>query len=402
MDEIEQQYLQKPDETFMDWKIRLIVDKLEKNIDIDWTEMVNLLGIGCSSSHLRKVSYGIYEAWQYFQEKLEDKVEDNEILNKLEQKKIAIELERKKKQAIGVEYNKILREEARRELFFDEIKKSILSISPPEFKEIQNPKGNIAAILGWADAHCGKEFQSLTNKYNSEIFINRMSDLQGQTIDICNKEKIGHLNVLNLGDSVEGMIRISQLRSIEMGFMDSVIFFCRTIVEWLNELSKYVEVTYHHVRSSNHTEIRPFNTKAGQFPMEDLERIIIMYIHDMLKDNPRVIIPEYKHDFVSFDVVGYKVMAKHGHKIKNIREAIKSLSMLHRTFIDYLLMAHYHHGEDITVHEGDTNNCKVIAVPSIMGSDSLSDTMMVGSKPGASLLVFEEGKGKTIGYDITL
>ena len=48
-------------ENDFEWKLRLAKLKLIDKIDLDWEEIVKILGINCSGDHLRKVSYGLIE-----------------------------------------------------------------------------------------------------------------------------------------------------------------------------------------------------------------------------------------------------------------------------------------------------------------------------------------------------
>ena len=52
-------------ETFFEWKLRLCLAKINKEIDLDWQEIVDLLGLDVSADHLRKCSYGLYEYHNY-------------------------------------------------------------------------------------------------------------------------------------------------------------------------------------------------------------------------------------------------------------------------------------------------------------------------------------------------
>ena len=56
-------YEKLPNESLFQWKERLVVGKIEKEIDLDWSEIKDILGLDISSDHLRKTSAGIYEAY---------------------------------------------------------------------------------------------------------------------------------------------------------------------------------------------------------------------------------------------------------------------------------------------------------------------------------------------------
>ena len=83
-------------ESFLDYKARLLLGKLDKTIDLDWSEIANLLELDCSADHLRKTAYGFKEAYEHYREKIEDGINDNEVLNELELKKIEFEKEQQR------------------------------------------------------------------------------------------------------------------------------------------------------------------------------------------------------------------------------------------------------------------------------------------------------------------
>ena len=343
------------------------------------------------------------------QDKLPSKEEfiTNEIKIKLDEidlKVIELEKERKKVQTTKLEYNRLLREDARQEMLIEEIKKSINTVEAPKFNPIiRQTNVDKVGVLSFADVHFGKIFKGLKNEYSEEIVYQRMNKLIEETLLICKEQGINRLQVINCADSIEGMcLRISQLQNLSMGIVDMTIRFARFMVEWLNKLSEFIYIDYYHVSQSNHSQIRPFGTMANQFQEEDMERIIITYIHDMLKNNDRITVHMFDKDYIELNIFKYNVIGKHGHKVKNIRSTIKDLSMQHRKFYDFVYLAHLHHLESIAVAEGETNNCEVLLIPSVMGTDEYAEDLMTGSKAGARLDIFTENEGRRITYNIIL
>lgn len=382
-------FQQKDGEEFLDWKFRLIVGKIEKTLDIDWSEMVEVLGLECHPDHLRKTAYGAYEAYQH----LKDKTNPEFSLGKYE-----IVLERKKLETDKLELTRLLRESGRKEMLFEQVKSAIQTVKVPEFYPlIEKPKGDKHGLLSFGDVHLGKKFKSINNEYNEEIAFDRMNKLLAETIRIGKREGLTHINVQNLADSIEGMtLRISQLQSLQSGMVDQTIMFSKMMVNWLNELSRHFEVIYHHVNSANHSEIRAFGTSRGEMPAEDMEKIIVNYIRDALKFNERVSVPEYKNDYVRLDLGGHLIYSLHGHQIKSYKNVIKDLTMRHNEFIDSVYLGHFHHEDGKTVGESPAGNKRVIGIPSVMGSDNFADKIMEGAKAGARFDVYESGKNTVI------
>lgn len=59
------EYIKQENESYFEWKLRLCKAKLNKEIDLDWQEIVEILKLDVSADHLRKVSYGLLEYDNY-------------------------------------------------------------------------------------------------------------------------------------------------------------------------------------------------------------------------------------------------------------------------------------------------------------------------------------------------
>lgn len=60
-------YLQQENENNFEWKLRLCKAKLNREVDLDWQEIVEILGLDVHPDHLRKISYGLVEYDNYLQ-----------------------------------------------------------------------------------------------------------------------------------------------------------------------------------------------------------------------------------------------------------------------------------------------------------------------------------------------
>lgn len=394
------------DENLKQWKLRICENYKEYGLS-NWNEVAEVInketGDKKGESAYRKWFTNFNEGRDYQKEVV---AEGNGAIVELELKKIEVMEERKKLQAMKNEIHKKTRIKGRNELMYEHVTAAIEkqpSLPLPSFKVLQPNRKQRAAVLGFGDEHFGKEFKSLNNEYNEQIYLERMAQLLSETVECIQKESLNELVVLNGADSVEGMaLRVSQLTPLQYGFMDQVIKYSRYKVEWLKELSKYVKIKYIHIPSANHTELRLHGTSRGEMPKEDVERIIATYIHDMLQENERIEVPLYDDGIVDFNLLEFEFVACHGHQIKNKKNAIRDLSQLKRKFYDYMYISHFHHGNMLTVGEAAGHNIQVIQLPSVMGSDEYSDSLMTGAKAGANLSIFESGKGRTIQYDYIL
>ena len=165
--------------------------------------------------------------------------EQDRYIEELKELKRAIEKEKKKVQTEKIELNRWHREEARDELIVEKIEDAIAELEPLTYptahKEPALHNTGKSWVLAFGDAHfgaellikglCGEEI----NKYNPEIFYERMDKLMCDTIEIILKENIDELYVFDLGDQIDGILRVSQLLKLRYGVVDSTIKYA----EWL-------------------------------------------------------------------------------------------------------------------------------------------------------------------------
>jgi len=388
-------------ESDFDYKERLIIMKLDGQIDIEWAEIIDLLDLSCSVDHFRKVAKGIYESYLNHKEEICAK---EVAQSPMQDKSTEIQKERWKLQSEKLEYSKWLRENARDELILEKITDSISCITPLEPPKICIPyeKNDTEFSLLFGDEHFGCEFKILglhgeiLNEYSPEIFEARMWKLLEQTITILRKENVSFVNVFSMGDFTDGMIRIGQLMKLRYGVVDSTVKYMEFISAWLNELSKYASIKFHMV-NGNHSEIRMFNQPRSAFKDENMGKIVSSYIKVRMFENPNFEFIDNKTDLIFDTISGYNVLGVHG-EMKDMGRAIRDISGTYNTRIDFLIAGHLHHSEFETVGV----NQGVIRVPSIVGIDDYSISLNRTSCPGATIIGLTNGYGKTIEYNIKL
>lgn len=393
-------------ESDYEYGLRLIAAKVEDHPeDLDWENIVSLLGLNCHKDSLRKAAavtdFCGYKVMQYFKEKYSSSdPDDNEsYLTELETKKQEILKERRKLETIRLEYNRWVREDARDDLFEEKviqaIKENIGTMQQPELIPCFPYAASRFGVLNFADCHFGKEFQlyglqnEVINSYSPEIFFMRMNELLNEVVTYAHKERLTSIKVFNLGDSLDGFLRNSQIWTLRYGVIESAIMFGEYMGKWLNALSHEFDVEYHQT-VGNHGELRLLDGRKGQHLNENIEMVTGNIIKLINQDNPNFRYVTNKSGFIFTEIGGYNVMGIHG-EVKNLESAIKEYSDIYGVRIDYLIAGHKHHSEykNCGVRRG------VIGVGSIIGTDDYSMTLRKTSDASASFVIFERGKGKT-------
>lgn len=255
-----------------------------------------LLGTEYTESKFRKQFQAFNKMLNANRSKFAD---PDEQIKEIEVQKRKLEKERKKLQSEKIEYNRWLREEARDELITEKICEAITSLdkySSP--MRISPSSGKKSWILAISDCHYGCEYEikdfygGIINAYSPEIFEERMTILFNKVVDKIEDLGIKELSIIELGDGIDGVLRMSQLMRLRYGVIESSIRYADYLANWLNELSKYVSIKFQMVYDSNHNQLRLLDGKKNTFPDENVSKIMMALIKERLKDNENIIILE--------------------------------------------------------------------------------------------------------------
>lgn len=386
-------------------------DKVYKTTDMDWAEIASKYGIDWNGDSLRKAQQppllGGAFVKQYYDEKKAKEIssDDEEYLDKLRKEKEEIRKERIKLQTANIERNRLDRGESRHEMYYEYVGSVVETLPPPEFNPILGEVStDINYLVGLADVHFGAKYKSINNEYSPEIAKERFEYLTGKLIEFIQEKQISKLSIVSLGDLIQGVLRLSDLKINDSSIVKATVEICRLIANMLNELSAYANIIYYHTPSANHTQLRVLNAKASELADEDLEYLMGNYIHDLCANNERITVRLAKEGegFIEIYIPGNEIIAMHGHQIKNVENAIKDLTILHKKFYDTVLLGHYHNGKEVPSHEGILGDAEVLISPSFVGSDPYSDSICKGSKASVKIYGFNRLFGHTETYKVVL
>lgn len=356
-----------------------------------------LLGTEYTESKFRKQFQAFNKMLSANRSKFTD---SDEQIKEIEVQKRELEKERKKLQSEKIEYNKWLREEARDELIAEKICEAITSLdkysSPVRISPSSNKKSWILAI---SDCHYGCEYEikdfygGIINAYSPEIFEERMTILFNKVVDKIEDLGIKELSIIELGDGIDGVLRMSQLMRLRYGVIESSIRYADYLANWLNELSKYVSIKFQMVYDSNHNQLRLLDGKKNTFPDENVSKIMMALIKERLKDNENIVILENPTGMTYSIMSTYCVVGFHGEK-KNLKNNLLEMSRTYGIHIDYTISGHIHH--DALKEIG--MDSAVLSVGSVIGIDPYAMTLNAASNASCSMFEFEQGQGRTAEY----
>lgn len=366
-------------------------------LNISWTELGNnlnkVLGKDLNPDTYRR-RYGIYRQFHV------PSTNDSEQLEALKTEKEAIRKERIKLQTANLEKAKFDRSEARQELYYEYIGQYIKSYplkieQTPYTEDLQDD--DMEYLLTFADIHYGAKFEDTYNSYSPEICQNRFDLLFERTVEFIKEHHLSKLNVLSLGDDIQGLIHLSDLKLNDTSMVKSIVEVSNLIANFLNRLSSYVEIKYYHVPTANHTQIRAFGSNKNSDISEDVEYIISHYISDLLKNNSRIEVnfQEGNAQYLVFQLNHYGIMAMHGHTLSKLDNAFEKAFNFTNGLVDVVITGHYHKLQSTVAGASFFADKELIVCPSIVGADPYSEKLMLASKASALILGFSKKYGHT-------
>lgn len=391
-------------------------DKQNHVVDCEWADIISKYNIKNPNGRdalmhydsLRKSQQSIFGGafvLEYYKWKNKIAITENEYSQELDKKLEDIRKERIKLQTANVERNRVDRSLSRQEMYYEYVGSVCETIPLPEFSPIYDKQSeSIEYVLTIADVHYGATFKSENNEYSPDISKERFEMLTVYAIDFIKQHKLSKLHIVSLGDLIQGILRASDLKINDSSVVKATVDISRLMAILLNEISAYTYIEYYHAPSANHTQIRPLGTKANELGDEDLEYLIGHYIKDLCRNNQRINVnlADDGKQYVEVPVCGNEIIAMHGHQLKNIENSIRDLSVLRRSFLDYLLIGHWHNGREIPSFEGCCNDTEILVSPSFVGSDPYSDSILKGSKAAVKIYGFSDIYGHTETYKFIL
>ena len=315
-----------------------------------------------------------------------------------------VKLEKQKIYDLRREVNEAYRATARDEMLRESILEAVggmppIAIAKPSLvRDVKRSDRSLVVTL--ADCHYGRvcDIKGLRgetlNAYSPEIFERRMEQLLEMIVNLLAEVQVSEVVVAGLGDSVDGLLRVSQIFSLRYGMVDSTMRFSEYLAEWLNALSEFTPVRFVSV-GGNHDVIRPLGArKASDFPKENLARIISWFVSERLKGNERVkVIGGGNIELI--DIQGFDTLMIHGDCDKRSGDVARDYGSLYSVDIDIVFRGHLHSFEDTTCgvnREG--HNIYEVQAPSICGIDDYAVSLKKTATAGSVGVLIERGEGK--------
>lgn len=381
-------------ESIKDYKLRLFRNKKEYGITSKEIAYYINKANNCNSDE------SVYRKWfKAYQEGFDDglninkdKYNEDINLNQIEFEKEKIKFYDQRNA-----YNKLIREQARKDENLNLLLNTIANLKPYESNKnkIDDIKTNSDndLLIGLNDIHYGADIDNHWNIYNSDIAFERLKQYLIKILEIKKVHNSENCYVCANGDLISGNIHPRIAISNRENVIEQVMGVSELIAWFLSELGNNFNKVYFAVVAGNHSRI----SKKDEAPVyERLDDLIPWYIKARLNNinNIKVVDCEIDGTLNLINIRGKNYLNVHG-DYDNFNNVQKIITMIDKP-IYCIHFGHLHHNAMNYIQ-----NYKVIMSGSLMGMDDYCITKRIFGKAQQLVCVCtEDGIEST--YDVDL
>lgn len=380
------------------WRIGTAIENGQ--LDMSWEEVTPIInekwGMNkCSSAYRKPIQYAL----KFYEEIWNDKpqADDNELQDLL----IELRKERVKVRDERTEYNRLIREEARKESFYDVVKDVMQNHFPashikvsPKIKE--HTDEDTGLIIPITDLHTGIKIHNAWNKYDEEEMVKRLTRYLVRIGEVAQLHKANKCVVVLGGDMISGIIhsslRIENNTTVIQQVKSASIYLCQ-FLETLRNWFEHIEV---HSVVGNHSRIFP--EKEKQIKGEYFDDLVCFNIQTYFREVEQVEVKENQYDesIAVFEICGHTWFAIHG-DLDSDKTALERLTMIVGKKPDGIIKGHSH-----TNSLASPSNSKVVQSGCISGIDDYCINKRIIGRPEQALVVTDTNDTIKCLYDIGL
>ena len=314
---------------------------------------------------------------------------DNSELIKMRKEKIKLSDAR-------VEYNRLIRQEARKESYVDMVKRIICeNVEPmniPVHYTLFNSSTDLLVHL--TDIHTGIEIHNWKNDFNADILRQRIEKFTSDILDIRGQHDSENCYLV-IGEILSGIIHNNLRLQNNMDLMEQFKYVSELISAMLSRMANHFSHIYVYTTPGNHSRISPKKEEA--LDGENMDVLLPFYLKARMQNVENITICDntVEPEIAMFNIRGNNVFAAHGHK-DSPSNVVQNFTMMFNIKPNIVLLGHRHTNGLTTVYY-----TKVIESGCCSGSDNYAVSIRKVNKPEQTVSVIGEN-GLICLYDIQL
>lgn len=399
MTTINSKALIQPNETPKAYRIRLYKNKelyglnneeigrlCNEAFGVDWTE----------SAHRKKTQNYLRG---YNDAKEEMGTVDQQLQNMIDENKRLIKEVKKEKQKLSderVEFNRQIRQEARKESYADMVKRIICEDVEPVNITVHytlfNSQTDLLCHL--TDIHTGIEINNWKNVFNEDVLKQRIEKYTSDILDIRGLHQSQDCYLV-IGEILSGLIHNNLRLQNNMDLMEQFKYISELISAMLVRLANNFNHIYVYTTPGNHSRISP--KKEDALDGENMDVLLPFYLKARLQNIENIDICDntIEPEIAMFSIRGNTIMSAHGHK-DSPSNVVQNFTLMFGIKPSIVLLGHRHLNGLTTVYD-----TKVIESGCVSGEDQYATSIRKSNRPEQTVSVIGKN-GLICLYDIQL
>lgn len=295
-------------------------------------------------------------------------------------------------------YKELIRKQARKESYLEQLQRIVSEHAPVplEYEKNQNNKykSDNDLIVSLMDIHAGLDTKNFFNTYNDEVLKRRLRKYLDKIFEVQARHKSENVYVI-LSELINGLIHNELRIEANTNIIEQFLFVCDVISDFLVELSEQFNTVNVYMCPGNHSRL--VQNKEEQIKGENIDNLAIPLLSAKLQNYKNIVFHSNVLDesIASFTVRGRYIFASHGDKDR-IDDVVQKYTMMFGTKPDIVYLGHRHTNSLTTTYDS-----KVIQSGCISGSDAYCMDKRLKNKPEQTISVITND-GLDCLYDVKL
>ena len=295
-----------------------------------------------------------------------------------------------------VEYNRLIRQEARKESYADMVKRIICENVEPMNIPVHYTlfNGSTDLLVHFTDVHCGIEIHNWKNDFDSDVLKQRIEKFTSDILDIRGMHQSENCYLV-IGEILSGIIHNNLRLQNNMDLMEQFKYVSELISAMLSRMANHFNHIYVYTTPGNHSRISP--KKEDALDGENMDVLLPFYLKARMQNFENITICDnsIEPEIAMFNIRGNNIFAAHGHK-DSPSNVVQNFTMMFGIKPDIVLLGHRHTNGLTTVYD-----TKVIESGCCSGSDNYAVSIRKVNKPEQTVSVIGNN-GLICLYDIQL
>lgn len=318
--------------------------------------------------------------------------EINEARRQLEVEKVQMRDERN-------EYKRLLREQARKESYKDQIIRTIQEhqekpLNYDVHKQFNNIESDNDLICSFTDVHTGIKISNFVNKFNEDILKNRIRQYLDKILEVQYRHNSENCYII-LSELLSGVIHSTLRIENNQNLIEQFLTIMDYLSQFLTELSYRFNTVHIFVVEGNHSRI--IVNKDDSLTGENMDMLAIPFLSAKLQNFNNIIFHNnnIETSIATFKVRNSIIAASHGDK-DNPDNVVQKFTMFLGMRPDIIYLGHRHTNGLTTAYD-----VKVVQSGAISGSDNYCMDKRMRNRPEQTISVITN-KGLDCLYNVVL